>query len=225
MRRNGATRVGVLGGTFDPIHHVHLQIAREAVRVLDLDTVLFVPTGQPSHRRNGRGSRSSDRCAMVRAAVDGEERLAISTVDVERPKRTYTVDTLLDLRAVYGPAAELYFIVGADNLRNVLRWHRSAELLRLARFVGSSRLGFPLVDPGFPRGRLTLMYFDHAEISATDIRRLVRAGRSIDGLTPDPVTHYIRAHGLYAPARIARTFAERAPLRADRTQDRVGLLG
>jgi nicotinate-nucleotide adenylyltransferase len=191
-------RLGVLGGTFDPIHHVHLLMAREAMRRLALDNLLFVPTGEPSHRDPAVVSSASDRCAMVRLALIDEPRFALSTVDAERSRPTYTVDTVRDLRAQHGPATDLYVIVGADNLINVPRWHESAELLRLAHIVGSSRLGHRLVDPGLPSDRLTFLQIPRLDISATKIRGLVRDRRSVPFLTPKAVARYIHDHGLYA---------------------------
>jgi nicotinate-nucleotide adenylyltransferase len=197
-------RLGVLGGTFDPIHHVHLLMAREAIRRLRLDGVVFVPTGEPSHRDPAEVSAASDRCAMVRLALTDEARCALSTVDVRRPRPTYTVDTVRDLRARHGLMTDLYIIVGADNLADIPRWRDSAELLRLARVVGSSRLGYPLVDPGLPAGRLTLLPIPQLDVSATKIRALVGDGRPVHHLTPEAVARYIDDHGLYTTQPMAR---------------------
>lgn len=190
-------RIGILGGTFDPIHHVHLLMAREAARILDLDVVLFVPVGQPAHRDSALVTDAGHRCAMVTAAIKEEPRFAISMVDVKRPKPTYTYDTLHDLRDSYGVDTDFFFIVGADNLAYIPQWYRGSELTALAHFVGSSRRGYPLADPGFPSGQLTLLTIPHRNISSTRIREHVARGRPITRLTPKAVARYISQHGLY----------------------------
>lgn len=194
MRR---ARIGVLGGTFDPIHHVHLLMARETTRILNLDVVLFVPVGHPSHRDSAHVTDVSHRCAMVTAAIREEPRFAISMVDIKRPKPTYTYDTLHDLRGTCGADTDFFFIVGADNLANIPQWHRGSELMALANFVGSSRRGYPLADPGFPPDRLTLLKIPYRNVSSTMIRDRVAHGQSITRLTPRAVARYISQHGLY----------------------------
>jgi nicotinate-nucleotide adenylyltransferase len=193
-------RIGVFGGTFDPIHHGHLLTAREALRALDLETILFVPVGDPSHRDPACVTSADHRCAMINAAISGQRRFAISTVDVERPKPTYTFDTLRDLRIIYGADNEFFFIVGGDNLARIPRWYRSRELMTLAHFVGLSRPGYPLTDPGFPQGQLTLLTIRQQGISGTKIRDRVTQGRSITRLVPRTVERYIAEHSLYQSA-------------------------
>jgi nicotinate-nucleotide adenylyltransferase len=203
--------MGVLIGTFDPIHHNHLSMARHATRALSLDTVLFVPTGTPSHRDPAGVSAASDRCAMVRLAVSDERRFALSTVDATRLRPTYTVDTLRDLREDIGARAELFLIIGADNLATLPRWRESTELPRLAHIVGSPRRGHRLTDPGLPAGRLTLLRLRHEDISATEIRRCVRDGRAVHHLTPEPVAWYVREHALYGADPLAGACGMAAP--------------
>jgi nicotinate-nucleotide adenylyltransferase len=200
MAAGRRVRLGALIGTFDPVHHVHLLMAREASRALALDSVLFVPVGIPSHRDPALVSPALDRCAMVALALTAEHRFALSTVDADRPRPTYTIDTLRDLRGRFGSSADLFVIIGADNLIGLPGWRESAELFRLADFVGSSRRGYPLVDPGLPPGRLTLLRIRHLDISGTRIRNLVRSGRSISDLTPRPVARYIEERRLYRTA-------------------------
>jgi nicotinate-nucleotide adenylyltransferase len=200
---SGRDRIGVLGGTFDPIHHGHLLMAREAARILDLDTVLFVPAGEPSHRNPAGISSVGHRCAMVSDAIRDEPRFSISMVDAERPRPTYTFDTLHDLRSTYGADIDFFFIVGADNLASIPQWYRGLELMTLAHFVGLSRHGYPLVDPGFPPDQLTLLTIPQHNISSTKIRDHVARGRSIDRLTPRSVARYIRLEGLYRNEQIA----------------------
>lgn len=203
MTGGGTARIGVLGGTFDPIHYVHLMMAREAARVVGLDRVLFLPAGRPSHREPSQVTSPGHRCTMVRIAITEECRFALSTVDVERPGETYTIDSLLDLRAEYGSRARLYFILGGDNLERLLLWQRSSELVWLAHFVGWWRQGYPLADPGLPPGRLTLLRAPHPAISASRIRERVRRGQPIAHLTPPAVAQYIHRQGLYRRDRAA----------------------
>jgi nicotinate-nucleotide adenylyltransferase len=201
--RSRSIRLGVLGGTFDPIHYGHLLMAHEAVRVLALDIVLFVPTGLPSHRDPAPVSPATARCAMVARALRHEPRFGLSTVDVKRSRPTYTVDTVHDLRAEHGDAVDLHVLVGADNLASILEWHRSAELLRLVHVVGFARLGYGLLDPGLPSGRLTMLPVPRHGISATKVRGLVRDGRSASHLLPAAVARYIDDQGLYCSAAAA----------------------
>jgi nicotinate-nucleotide adenylyltransferase len=162
---------------------------------------------------------------MVSLALAAERGYELSTVDAERPRPTYTVDTLRDLVEEYGSAKNLYFILGADNLSRLLQWHASAELLRLAHVVGCSRPGYRLIDPGLPPGTLTLLHIPRLEISATKIRRLIRAGRSVWHLTPEAVGRYIHNHGLYRCHGDARTSTSmKTTPRQDRAVDRDRLI-
>jgi len=191
-------RVGVLGGTFDPIHNVHLLMASEVARQLALDHVLFSPVGEPSHRDPSGLSPAHHRRAMTLAALRGESKFGLTTVDMTRTKPTYTIDTVRDLRAMLGPSAELYVIVGADNLAELLDWKESDELVRLAHVVGTARIGYRLTDPGITPGRLTMLDIPKLPISSTLIRSLVKRGLPISHLTPLAVAQYIEEHGLYA---------------------------
>lgn len=172
-------------------------MAREALRQLNFDIVLFVPVGEPSHRDSGHVTSADHRCAMVAAAITDEPRFAMSTVDVERRTRTHTIDTLRDLRYAYGAGPDFFFMLGADNLAQVPHWHRGSELMAFGYFVGSSRRGYPLADPGFPPGRLSLLHIPHRDISSSKIRDLVSRGQPIKRLTPRAVERYIRENGLY----------------------------
>ena len=192
-----ARRIGVLGGSFDPIHNVHLLIAREAARAFNLDEVVFVPVGVPSHKPAWGMAAADDRCAMARLAVSSDPRFSVSLVDVRRAGKTYTVDTLTDLRRQYGPQARLFFLAGADALTTLPTWHRGSELRSLAHIIGSSRVGHRLTDPGLPRGRVSLLTIPQLDVSSTMIRGRIHAGQGITGLTPDAVTDYIGRHALY----------------------------
>src|SRR5881392_3094896 len=146
-----------MGGTFDPIHHGHLVAASEVAGLFGLDEVVFVPTGQPWQKSDDEVSPPEDRYLMTVIATASNPMFTVSRVDIDREGPTYTIDTLHDLREKYGEATELFFITGADALAQILGWHRSDELLRLAHFVGVTRPGHHLPDPGFPAGGVTLI--------------------------------------------------------------------
>lgn len=191
-------RVGVLGGTFDPVHHGHLAAASEVAHRLSLDEVVLVPAGQPWQKSRPDISPAEDRYLMTVAATAADARLRVSRVDVDRDGPTYTVDTLTDLRAEYaaaGTEVELFFITGADALAGLPTWHRAAELPSLATFVGVTRPGHELADPA---GIDTVLVDVPAlDISSSDLRARVAAGAPVRYLVPDAVAAYIDEHGLY----------------------------
>src|ERR1700685_4650980 len=137
-------RIGVMGGTFDPIHHGHLVAASEVAHIFGLDEVIFVPTGQPYEKDNRKVSPAEDRYLMTVIATASNPRFSVSRVDIDRPGPTYTIDTLRDLKDANAPKAELYFITGADALANILTWHDVQSLFGLAHFVGCPRPGHRL---------------------------------------------------------------------------------
>ncbi len=189
-----------MGGTFDPVHHGHLVAASEVATHFDLDEVVFVPTGQPWQKELRTVSPAEDRYLMTVIATASNPRFSVSRVDVDRGGPTYTVDTLTDLAARFPPDAELFFITGADALEQILSWHRAEDLLRMAHFVGVTRPGHHLADPGFPDGRVTLMEVPALAISSTDCRERVHRGDPVWYLVPDGVVQYISKRGLYRPA-------------------------
>jgi nicotinate-nucleotide adenylyltransferase len=190
-------RLGVMGGTFDPIHHGHLVAASEAGRALLLDEVIFVPTGQPWQKGDRSLAPAEDRYAMTLIATAPNPRFSVSRVDIDRPGETYTIDTLRDLRAERGPAAEFFFIIGADALSGLRTWKNPEELVKLAHFVGCTRPGHRLADSEFGRGQFSLVEIPALEISSTTCRERVRAGLPIRYLVPDGVFQYISKRGLY----------------------------
>jgi len=191
-------RLGVMGGTFDPIHVGHLVAASEAGFLLGLDEVIFVPTGQPWQKGHRQVTAAPHRLTMCLRATADNPRFAVSCVDVDRPGPTYTVDTLRDLAAAH-PGAHLAFITGADALRGILTWRDADEVLRRAQLVGVTRPGHVLVDPGVGADRVTLIDVPALAISSTDIRDRVRRGAPIDYLVPAEVAEYITEQGLYQP--------------------------
>jgi len=196
-------RVGVMGGTFDPVHHGHLVAASEVAHRFALDEVVFVPTGQPWQKDDRDVAPAEDRYLMTVIATASDPRFRVSRVDVDREGPTYTVDTLRDLRAEYDARSvptELFFITGADALASIASWRDSAEVLGLAHFVGVTRPGHALTDPGLPEGSVTLVEVPALAISSTDCRARVAAGAPIRYLVPDGVLEYVAKRGLYRAA-------------------------
>lgn len=191
----------MMGGTFDPVHHGHLSAASEAAARLELDEVVFVPTGQPWQKAHRTVSAAEDRYLMTVVATASNPRFSVSRVDVDRPGVTYTVDTLRELRDT-SPEAELFFITGADALAQILTWRDADELFALAHFVGVSRPGYAPVDLGaFPAGVVTLLEVPALAISSSACRRRVAEGLPLWYLVPDGVVQYIDKRGLYRTAR------------------------
>jgi nicotinate-nucleotide adenylyltransferase len=191
------SRVGIMGGTFDPIHHGHLVAASEVAHFFSLDEVIFVPTGQP-WQKNGRAvSAPEDRYLMTVIATASNPRFAVSRVDIDRPGETYTIDTLRDLRAERGPETEFFFITGADALAQIISWRDADELFKLAHFVGCTRPGHRLTDSGLPHDQISLIEIPALAISSTECRDRVRAGEPIWYLVPDGIVQYISKRRLY----------------------------
>ncbi len=185
--------IGLLGGTFNPIHYGHLLMAEAALRELKLDRIILMPDGDPPHKNEDIAPKE-DRLRMVKLAADG--RFEVSAMEVDRPGKTYTVDTLEALHALH-PDATFYVIIGADTLHEISRWRDAARVFTLCQFAAFAREGSPLVDiPGAEVVRLTSPI---PEISATDIRQRVHRGYALEGLTPPVVADYIGACRLYDP--------------------------
>lgn len=191
------SRIGIMGGTFDPIHHGHLVAANEVADRFDLDQVVFVPTGQPWQKGDVEVSPAEDRYLMTVIATASNPRFHTSRVDIDRPGPTYTVDTLRDLKREYGPAAELYFITGADALAEILSWKDADQVLALARFIAVTRPGFELSAAHLPPDSVHLVQVPAMAISSTDCRARVAACQPIWYLVPDGVVQYIAKQGLY----------------------------
>jgi nicotinate-nucleotide adenylyltransferase len=190
-------RLGVMGGTFDPIHHGHLVAASEVQFWFHLDEVVFVPTGQPWQKSERKVSPAEDRYLMTVIATASNPRFSVSRADIDRPGPTYTVDTLRDLRSLRGPEWELYFITGADALEQILSWRDLDELFELAHFIGCTRPGHTLSDAGLPEGKVTLVEVPALAISSTECRQRVSDGEPIWYLVPDGIVQYISKRQLY----------------------------
>lgn len=196
--------IGVLGGTFDPVHRGHLIVAEEARTRLDLAEIIFVPAGQPWLKVNSHITPAEHRVAMVRLAIKGKPYFKLSTMEIERPGPSYTVDTMAELKNQFGEKVELFFILGCDSFTEFPRWHQPARLITLCRLVVVPRPGCPPPDlngletalPGLS-ARAVLLDKPEVDISATGIRERVARGLSLADLVPRPVEKYIKQHKLY----------------------------
>ncbi|MDI7275978.1 MAG: nicotinate-nucleotide adenylyltransferase [Anaerolineae bacterium] len=202
-------RVGVLGGTFDPIHYGHLVIAEEARAGLQLSRVIFVPAKNPPHKLEQPHSDAGHRLRMVQLAIVSNPSFQVSEVDLARPGPSYTADTLALLRQQLGPQAALYFIMGMDSLANILTWHEPARVLAQAHLAVARRAGFsvdmPALESALPGISARTHFLDAPEIGicSQDLRRRVRDGLPIRYQLPEAVEAYIREHGLYWQERPA----------------------
>jgi nicotinate-nucleotide adenylyltransferase len=200
------TRIGVLGGTFDPIHYGHLSVAEECRFALGLDLILFLPAGNPPHKRGRRISPAADRVRMVELAIASNPLFRLSRIDVDRPGPSYTIGALEALQRQWGPEARLWFLMGGDSLADLLTWHRPERLLELARIAATNRPGAPRPDPRALETRLPgaskridLVEIPWLDISASALRERVAKGRPIKYQLPEPVERYVHEHGLYRP--------------------------
>lgn len=207
-------RLGLMGGTFDPVHYGHLVTAEEARVQFDLAQVVFVPNRYPPHKALNDVTDPEHRYRMTALAVAGNPRFAVSRIEIDRPGPSFTIDTISELRRAH-EADELFYITGADAILQIVRgeWERSAELLTLCQFIAASRPGFPIDVHDLRRYNVTGRLLDNLHvmeipalaISSTDIRGRVAAGRPIRYLLPDAVGDYIADYGLYQhPARSRR---------------------
>jgi nicotinate-nucleotide adenylyltransferase len=186
-----------MGGTFDPIHHGHLVAASEVTSLFYLDEVVFVPTGKPWQKPAEEVTVAEDRYLMTVIATASNPRFHVSRIDIDRGGPTYTIDTLRELHRERGPETDLFFITGADALGNILTWRDADELFKLAHFIGCTRPGHRLTDPGLPDGQVSLVEIPALAISSTDCRERVRRGEPIWYLVPDGIVQYINKRGLY----------------------------
>ncbi|GFZ94044.1 nicotinate-nucleotide adenylyltransferase [Nesterenkonia alkaliphila] len=188
-------RIGIMGGTFDPIHHGHLVAASEVAAEFSLDEVVFVPTGQPWQKEGREVSPAEHRYLLTVIATASNPRFSVSRVDIDRGGITYTIDTLRDFRAMY-PQADLFFITGADAMAQIMSWKNVEELWELAHFVSVTRPGYRSEDFGLTEN-ISLMEIPAMAISSTDLRARGKAGKPVWYLVPDGVVQYITKHQLY----------------------------
>lgn len=182
-------KIGIFGGTFDPIHHGHLIVAREAVEALGLERVIFIPAAISPHKLGRQPTPAEDRLAMVQAAIEGEPCFALDRMELERASPSYAFDTVAILRQ-REPSTEFIYLIGEDNVARLPSWHRFAELEKMVQFAVLDRSGLKC-DHAYPTVRR------HVDISATDIRNRVATGRSIRYLVPPAVEKIIHERQLY----------------------------
>lgn len=197
-------KLGVMGGTFDPVHYGHLVAAETARDELSLDKVIFIPAGKPPHKPDRRITAFRDRYRMMELATAANDFFETSSIEFDRAGPSYTIDTIRAMLVLY-PGAEIYFITGADAVLDLDTWKDAGQLLALCYFVAASRPGYQLnglrekiaayIDP--PEQRILHIEIPALAISATDIRRRVREGKTIKYLLPEPVEEYIYRHALY----------------------------
>jgi nicotinate-nucleotide adenylyltransferase len=200
-------KLGVLGGTFDPIHNGHIAAAAAAEAALDLDQITLIPSRIPPHRHDPVGATSEQRYDMATLAAAGHPGWTASRIEIDRDGPSYTYDTLVELRGGRS-LTQIFFILGADAFAEIATWSRYPDVLELAHFVVVSRPGITLdslrervpsafTDRPSTKTRVILVDAATPDVSSTDIRRRVRAGDSLSGLVPDTVATYLRTHRLY----------------------------
>jgi len=188
------TRIGILGGTFDPVHKGHLYLANKVLKKFSLNKIIFIPTYSPPHKKNVKVTPASHRFNMLKLAIESNENFKVSDIEIKRKGKSYSVETMRHLRKKYGTSVDLFFITGSDSLRELGRWKNLKEFLRLCKFVVVKRPKFPI------KGDLSdfiVLNIDAKDISATDIRNRIKKGRPINKIIPKKVVSYIKRHSLY----------------------------
>lgn len=198
-----ARRLGIMGGTFDPVHIGHLACAEQAREAYGLDAVVFIPAGVPVFKKGRSVTPAPDRLAMCRLAVASNPAFDVSALEIQRAGDTYTVDTLRELRRHYPDNVELFFITGADAVVHILKWRESASIAGLAHLIAVTRPGYVLSDESKrsveKQGSFKVAYLEVTAlaISSSDLRERVAQGHSIRYLTEQSVFDYVNDHGLY----------------------------
>jgi nicotinate-nucleotide adenylyltransferase len=186
-------RIGILGGTFNPIHIGHLILAEEIREKLELDRVIFVPAFLPPHKENGEIARASDRIAMVKLAIKSNPYFSTSDIEIKRGGRSYTIDTVREFKKIY-PDDELYFITGSDLLKYLDEWKDLENVLQMVKFVVATRPGYPLEKiPSY----IKTVSIRAVDVSAFEIRECIKQGKSFRYLVPEAVFNYINKNKLY----------------------------
>jgi nicotinate-nucleotide adenylyltransferase len=212
-----------MGGTFNPIHYGHLVTAQEALDQFNLERVIFIPTGEPPHKTSDRIAPPNSRYIMTVIATASNPCFFVSRFEIERTGKSYTIDTLRELKSTYGDDIQLYFITGADAILEILTWKDTEEIMTLCKFIAATRPGYDLsrledlknkllkasIDPGEKKEKeragilekientVLVMEVPALAISSTDIRNRIRKKRTIEYLLPEGVANYILKHGLY----------------------------
>lgn len=189
-------RLAIMGGTFDPIHYGHLVAAEGARHEFNLEKVIFIPAGQPPHKKGRRITDSHYRLEMTRHAVSSNSHFEVSDIEVERTGPSYTIDTVIAVKELY-PQHQVFFITGADAVLEILTWNRVEELLSRCSFIAATRPGYRLESLEHTLKNIVTMEVPALAISSTDIRHRVKDGRPIKYLLPEAVENYIKEMGLY----------------------------
>ncbi|MCU0652541.1 MAG: nicotinate-nucleotide adenylyltransferase [Candidatus Omnitrophica bacterium] len=186
-------KIGILGGTFNPLHIGHLILAEEAREKLCLDKIIFVPAALPPHKSDTEIALARARYEMIKLAIKGNEYFSVSDLEIKRPGRSYTIETVKELSRVY-PKDELYFISGSDLLKYLAEWKDLNEIIKIVKFVVATRPGYPLEDiPAY----IQTVAIRAVDVSAFEIRECIKKGLSFRYLVPDAVFNYIRRKRLY----------------------------
>ena len=187
-------RIGILGGTFDPVHNGHIYLAKKVCQELKLSKIIFIPTYIPPHKKGIKVTQAGHRYNMLKLAISGNKKFKISDMEIKRKGRSYSVETLRRLRRRYGARAEFFFITGSDSLKELDRWKNLPEILRLSRFVVVQRPGFKAKNHP---GDFIYLKINAKNISSTDIRNRIKAGKPLNCLAPGSVEAYINEYNLY----------------------------
>lgn len=197
-------KLGIMGGTFDPIHNGHMKTAEFVFRQLELEKIIFIPANIAPHKIGMEFAPAADRLAMTTLAVEGNQHFSVSDMELTRNGISYTYDTVKALKEYYGEDYELFFIIGADSVVGLDTWIKVREIMQLCKFVAATRPGFaPTVDKvieyfgDLGRTRIQWLNTPEMDISSTNIRQRIRLGQSISGLVPKRVEQYIYQKGLY----------------------------
>ncbi|MGM0365244.1 MAG: nicotinate-nucleotide adenylyltransferase [Actinomycetota bacterium] len=206
--KNNYSRIGIMGGTFNPIHLGHLVTAQEALSQFNLDQVIFIPTCDPPHKTENEIASAEDRYLMTVIATASNNDFFVSRIEIDRKGKSYTIDTVRELRKIYGKEVSLYFITGADAILEILSWKDTEEIISLSKFIAATRPGYNLAridelkDKLFASrqegdDKIFVMEVPALAISSTDIRYRIKQERPVDYLVPEGISHYIIKHGLY----------------------------
>lgn len=194
INKTGNVKIGILGGTFDPVHNGHIYLAKKVCVKLRLDKIIFIPSYLPPHKKGVKVTSARHRFNMLKLAIQGNKKFKISDMEIKRKGRSYSVETLRRLRKRYGAAAELFFITGSDSLKELNKWKNLKEILTLCRFVVVERPGFKASK--HPKGSIFLK-ISAKDISATEIRSKIGANKPLNRLMPAAVETYIYKYILY----------------------------
>lgn len=208
MSNAGKKKIGIMGGTFNPIHNGHLVTAQEALNQFCLDEVIFIPAGDPPHKVEKHLADAEDRYLMTVIATSSNSSFFVSRIEIDRKGKSYTIDTVKELRKTYGRDSELFFITGADAILEILSWKDTDEIVTLAKFIAATRPGYDLSKIKDLRStlfaseegvndKIFIMEIPALAISSTNIRERIKDCRPINYLVPEGVSNYILKHGLY----------------------------